>query len=485
MLETLPREILLYDILNLLDSTSLIKLSFVSKCFYRLANDEFIWKKLCAQEFNISQDNAFRNKGWKKFYQRLKYHAKVLTWGENADDRLGLGDKPAYNVAAQTDFMPANPRLRMPRFTQRYPAQVTVPQEVLSLANKHIIDISSGGWSFYALDISGSVYMWGTMQADISYRSSVGTTRLRLPTLLQENNQTQQKVQFHSISSGRGHAIGLARDGSVWHWSNHVMLQRVELNTDDSIVQVAANWNYSSVLTSTGKVYTVPKPDLIIPSEIENEPQATQIVTSGISTMQLLNEEDMIVQIVGLDGWTLALTQSGRVLKIATLDQDKLNNQPMECVVELTHFSSAGNEHNSRKSVMHRFLTGSFRNFAVYTKDKVMIGNVDATSDTEPTRLSELDNHDVCKVSFGDYHTGALTSQGKLLTWGNYSSGALGHGNISQEYQPIPKCVEALNDKFVFAIGFGGWQSSVLAITRVEDDDDAAAAAVVDGINLD
>jgi hypothetical protein len=27
-----------------------------------------------------------------------------------------------------------------------------------------------------------------------------------------------------------------------------------------------------------------------------------------------------------------------------------------------------------------------------------------------------------------------------------------------------PKIVEHLNDKFVFAIGFGGWQSSVLAI---------------------
>jgi hypothetical protein len=37
-----------------------------------------------------------------------------------------------------------------------------------------------------------------------------------------------------------------------------------------------------------------------------------------------------------------------------------------------------------------------------------------------------------------------------------------------------------LNDKFVFAIGFGGWQSSVLAINRVEGDDNDV---VIDGIN--
>ncbi|CAO0803495.1 unnamed protein product [Mucor circinelloides] len=472
MLDKLPTDIL-YNILNLLDNASLINLSLVSKYFNCITNDELIWKKLCAQEFNISQDNAFRNKGWKKFYQGLKYHAKVFTWGENFDDRLGLGDKsPA--IVAETGFMPANPRLRMPRFTARYPNQVTVPQEVASLKDKHIIDITSGGWSIHALQTTGSVYMWGTMQQDISPRSSVGTRRLRLPTLLQDTNETQQKVQFHSISSGRGHVIGLARDGSVWHWSNHIMLQRVDLSIDDKVVQVAANWNYSSVLTSTGNIYIIPKPDLIIPSQVTTEPQPTQIVSSGISTMQLLPQHtDKIIQIAGLDGFTLALTEFGRILKIATLDQDALNNRPMQCVVELTHFSSTENEHNSRQGAMHRFLTGAFNNFAVYTKEKVMLGTVDVTSDTEPTRLAELDNHDVCKVSFGDYHYGALTSQGKLLTWGSYSSGALGHGNISQENHPIPKYVESLADKFVFAIGFGGWQSAVLAIDRVDDENDS------------
>lgn len=111
MLETLPRDILQYDVLNLLDSSSLLELSLVSKYFNYLTNDEFIWKKLCVQEFNISQDNAFRNKGWKKFYWRLTYHAKVFTWGENFDDRLGLGDKTP-SVVAENDFIPVNPRLR-------------------------------------------------------------------------------------------------------------------------------------------------------------------------------------------------------------------------------------------------------------------------------------------------------------------------------------------------------------------------------------
>lgn len=62
------------------------------------------------------------------------------------------------------------------------------------------------------------------------------------------------------------------------------------------------------------------------------------------------------------------------------------------------------------------------------------------------------------------HHFGALTSEGRVLTWGNYSSGALGHGKLANNRDYAPRYVDALNDKFVFAMGFGGWQSAVLTI---------------------
>lgn len=63
------------------------------------------------------------------------------------------------------------------------------------------------------------------------------------------------------------------------------------------------------------------------------------------------------------------------------------------------------------------------------------------------------------------YHTGALTNRGTLLTWGAYSQGALGHGDDDRDVT-TPEVVQALENMFVFGIGFGGWQSSVLAIPR-------------------
>ena len=59
----------------------------------------------------------------------------------------------------------------------------------------------------------------------------------------------------------------------------------------------------------------------------------------------------------------------------------------------------------------------------------VLKGDIETTPETPPTIIPELQNRSVISVVLGDYHFGALTSSGKLLTWGNYCRGALGLGD--------------------------------------------------------
>ncbi|KAL4267072.1 hypothetical protein AB1N83_000676 [Pleurotus pulmonarius] len=47
---------------------------------------------------------------------------------------------------------------------------------------------------------------------------------------------------------------------------------------------------------------------------------------------------------------------------------------------------------------------------------------------TQPEIIPILQYQSIISVVTGDYHHGVLTSTGKLLTWGSYSSGALGLG---------------------------------------------------------
>lgn len=57
------------------------------------------------------------------------------------------------------------------------------------------------------------------------------------------------------------------------------------------------------------------------------------------------------------------------------------------------------------------------------------MGSHETDPNSEPSVLSALQNRNVISVVLGDYHFGALTSTGKLLTWGQYSCGALGLGD--------------------------------------------------------
>ena len=78
----------------------------------------------------------------------------------------------------------------------------------------------------------------------------------------------------------------------------------------------------------------------------------------------------------------------------------------------------------------------------------VLIGNLDAEpnvapqlpnvahapaslpkSRLRPTLPPNLQYQSVISVVLGDYHFGALTSTGKLLTWGSFANGALGLGD--------------------------------------------------------
>lgn len=57
------------------------------------------------------------------------------------------------------------------------------------------------------------------------------------------------------------------------------------------------------------------------------------------------------------------------------------------------------------------------------------MGNTDTNVESAPTIIPQLQNISVISVVLGDYHFGALTANGKLLTWGEYSKGALGLGD--------------------------------------------------------
>ena len=92
------------------------------------------------------------------------------------------------------------------------------------------------------------------MAADTHPIFNVGAARMVDPIQV----ALPEDVKVKSMSCGRSHAIALARDGSIWHWGNVWVPQRIRMNAQ--VLQVTANWGYSTVLTADGRVTIVPLP---------------------------------------------------------------------------------------------------------------------------------------------------------------------------------------------------------------------------------
>ncbi|KAG0367678.1 hypothetical protein BGZ54_003474 [Gamsiella multidivaricata] len=109
------------------------------------------------------------------------------------------------------------------------------------------------------------------------------------------------------------------------------------------------------------------------------------------------------------------------------------------------------------------------KNFALHrSSGKVLLGKDDVQADTRPVVLERFYS-DVSQMAFGDHHQGLLTEDGLLRTWGSFSHGALGQGDLRLGCE-IPTVVEGpLKNKILIGIGMAGWQSVCLAIDMSED----------------
>jgi RCC1 and BTB domain-containing protein len=82
---------------------------------------------------------------------------------------------------------------------------------------------------------------------------------------------------------------------------------------------------------------------------------------------------------------------------------------------------------------------------AVYTwggGEHGQLGLGDKINKTVPTPITTLDSYQITSITCGWSHTVALSSCGKVFTWGNGDHGKLGHGTTAKV--AVPKLVESL-----------------------------------------
>ncbi|KAI0692434.1 regulator of chromosome condensation 1/beta-lactamase-inhibitor protein II [Cytidiella melzeri] len=173
------------------------------------------------------------------------------------------------------------------------------------------------------------------------------------------------------------------------------------------------------------------------------------------------DEHTKIVKIAGLDNALVGLTNKGHVVRFKGLEGQETAQRQGNKWEYLPYFSEVekvqedlvwtdpknGLQVPNDMTISH--ISGHFKTFTAYSPNPgiVLMGNIDddpsfthptitnssilPPQPLKPTILPTLQAPHNCVISvvLGDYHFGALTTTGKLLTWGAFSKGALGLGD--------------------------------------------------------
>ncbi|KAF9819314.1 hypothetical protein IEO21_02202 [Rhodonia placenta] len=551
-LADLPIELFIDHIFPILPVSDLLSLACTNRFFSQLASDEPFWHRKIQEDFNFPTSDTARNAGWKFLYRRL-FNPKVLVWGERSNGRLGLGDGDIPHTAMR-EGAPFPVRLRIP--------------------GVRIVHLEAGGMSFHALDSQGNIHVWGTLDGSSAALRSEGYSipskraeqpmRLNLPVKF-------RSISCGRLHCTALDATSHVWTFTSWGRPFKIMSPSLDKSSPETTpVQVESGWAFSSVLTQSGDVLvywpfegqmetaiaaknveldqqsavtqnkalpTQKEPQVIpcYPWELHDvhpvrlppipDQALPRLTGTGLSDKEL-DGETKLVKIASMDDIIVGLTNKGHVLMYAPLTgEDAYQRGAWRYLPEFSelkhvreHLTFTEGEIRSEAPDTMRIthISAQFMTFVAYStgaRSVVLIGKPNDSSDTRPLTpqiLPALQNRGVISVVLGDYHYGALTASGTLLTWGAFSKGALGLGDpahvpagqpggYTDEAQREaaatrwgylrfpPPAVEVPTEvrfdhgesrpreRFCFAVAAGGWHMGALVIDLerdAEDDED-------------
>ncbi|TEB36688.1 RCC1/BLIP-II [Coprinellus micaceus] len=452
-LTDLPVEILQDNLVPFLPAKELLRLTCTNKAFAALCSDEAIWKRKLVADFNYTGAGTARTNGWKVIYRGL-HRPKAFFCRERANGRLGVVDLPKRSVQGVP-----------------FPFQLKFPPST------RIVSLAAGGMSFYALDSEGFMHVWGTLDGstyalDSDGFEDAGKTAYTPHRLLMPS-------PIRSVSCGRLHASALDSRNRIWNfvnWGRPFSIDSPVLHDLTAPpVQVESGWSFSAVLLASGEIFVwwpfndplahiiQEHRDAIGPDQSKraraNDKREISCLTWDVNSVELTrlphlpelptlgdigNAEDdqppRIVQIAGLDSRIVGVTDQGHVLAFGRLsDAEDISNSTWEYLPNFSdlnlvrrHKTFADNLAVPPDVMKITHVTGNFRHFVAYSTGSsslVLIGEDTTTPQSTPDIKPGLQNRSVISVAIGDWHSAALTADGKVLTWGEFSSGALGLGD--------------------------------------------------------
>jgi hypothetical protein len=286
------------------------------------------------------------------------------------------------------------------------------------LSGKSIVDIATGETGGIVLDSDGKLYSWGGgTSGQLGDNSSANSTT---PVAVSTSGALSGKV-ITDMSGGTGFVVACTSDGGIYTWGgatngklgngtttgNVTTPAKLEgVFTGKRVVAVSAGGTFAAALTSDGRVYTW-----------GNNSQG-QLGDGGPVVPSTNNPTPAGVSGTGLPG--------GKTIAKITCTQS--------AVYAL-----------ARDGTLYAWGIGGLGG----------LGNGTTVSSSTPAQVDVsgvLSGKTIADIAGGNNFALALTTEGKLYSWGTNASGQLGDGTTDQRNNPIAVDVSAssaLNGKTV------------------------------------
>lgn len=337
----------------------------------------------------------------------------------------------------------------------------SLPEAVPARSN---IKQLEAGWSFTTvLTHTGEIWLWySDWAADAFVRSYYGGHAREAMMHADPPGHADQRVFPLTITPVQLPAIGSSA------------AEQGQQDDNAKVVQIAAGEDFILALTAAGTVHML---DLHLPAPTGDEwavlRQAQELRTEPDDhDLQAVMHRLRLTRFVASRAHWQRLCAFERPQELAGFDARWLHGQRggLGTVGRITHVSA-----HFRRFVVFLAIVPPDQQQQQQEGEEgeegetlVLLGDVGGEGGgLQPELIPELQARGVIKVSMGDYHYGALTQRGEILTWGAFSKGALGNwsppwiGAHQSEEQPDD------DDDDEGEEGERSWLSNLIPLPRV------------------
>ncbi|BGP31748.1 hypothetical protein JCM10296v2_003522 [Rhodotorula toruloides] len=495
-LSSLPVDLLTDSLLPAIPAHDLVSLARTCRRWLAFITSEggpceILWQRKAVQEMHFPAVTSGRRSGWYRLYARLTSSSAYL-WGQTSNGRLGLPTQQ-WEIARISSLRP-----RIVRDALTLPTRIALPAPPVSLAaggwSFHALTadgqvVSWGQMSGLGIQTEDaplsapSRVLKPTVLPQMSHVGPVKQIEAGRGhvVMLAEDGEVWEMRTFGRVFEVRDEA---GRWGAVSEAGD----------VGRQVAQVEAGWDHSAVLTRDGEVFVWWQPALDVLSQAAAEAGDMSLkspTTEGVafplsldtlkapplpSTSRPNDHNEKLTLIACGEDFVIGLSNFSNVyfLDISPVppprNPNPANDEADDAQVRRARLEQAFLRGHRSWRLMRKFcdvdelaklegfaekgvapgtrvthVSAHFRCFAAYSVPSsaipegsiVLLGDKDWTEATEPEVIPELQNIGVIKVAHGDYHHLALTSNGRLFSWGAYSAGALGLGHPQLANTPL------------------------------------------------